>query len=166
VLQDHFAKIFATEQTLSSAQPNHGIDQLNKIMVAFGIKLIKAWGIRGSLQVRGETEVHETKCQCIALRRGVAVQPPTYVVSIVVADACCQDAGGCVRGDGSGGPGRLWWKKELSVLLCASSYGESVRGIRVCPNWLPSQDFSNSNQTPLGRMWIGSSSLPSQQGYV
>ena len=30
----------------------------------------------------------------------------------------------------SGAPGRLWWKKELSM-LCASSYGESVRGIRV-----------------------------------
>ena len=106
----------------SSAQlsPTHGIDQLNKILVAFGIKLIKAWVIRGSLLVRGETEVHETKCQCIALRRGVAVQPPAYVVSIVVADACCQDAGGCVRGDGSGGPGRLWWKKAT-----AKAYVES-----------------------------------------
>lgn len=38
---------------LSSAQPKcptHGIDQLNKILVAFGIKLIKACGIRGSPQ--------------------------------------------------------------------------------------------------------------------
>ena len=61
---------------------------------------------------------------------GVAVQPQPWsgLTSLMLA---VKMPGGCFRGDGrAGGPGRLWWKKELSV-LCASSYGESVRGIRV-----------------------------------
>jgi len=39
---EFFSFFAASPAQLSSAQPNHGIDQLNKILVAFGIKLIKA----------------------------------------------------------------------------------------------------------------------------
>ena len=75
--------------------PTHGIDQLNKVLVAFGIKLIKAWGIRGSLQVRGETEVHETKCQCIAL---LAVKMPgvAFVGTEAGAPGACGGRRNCL----------------------------------------------------------------------
>jgi hypothetical protein len=42
---------------------------------------------------RNEMPVH-----CTTRRSNTA----TNVVSVVVADACCRDAGGCVRGDGRG----------------------------------------------------------------
>ena len=61
---------------------------------------------------------------------GVAVQPPPWSGLMSPMLAVKMPGGLRSWGRKSGPPGRLWWKKELSV-LCASSYGEGVRGIRV-----------------------------------
>ena len=71
---------------------------------------------------------------------GVAVQPPPWSGLMSPMLAVKMPGGLRSWGRKSGAPGRLWWKKELSM-LCASSYGESVRGIRVPPIWLKSQEY-------------------------